>query len=282
MINNLLKNRYWNLYQENNVRMSEFVRFMDDGTISGYRNQNERFWELVDNNLIFLTKKRDVSAEFNEVIIKGENIKFVGRHVLHGASGPNFYLESQDKDYQPKEFSPTKDKYPSKTIGTHTYGDIDLIDSNATNDLNIGKFTSIGPNVKVICGNHNYRFVSNYPFKSIWNDFWKPLDNIEDHIYNGVTTIGNDVWIGHSVFIKGGINISDGAVIAAGSIVTKDVPPYAIVGGSPAKVLKYRFEKEQVSKLMEIKWWEWSDEKVNENLDQIMSENIDFFIEKFF
>lgn len=282
MIYDLIKNRYWNLYQENDVKMSEFVRFLDNGTISGYRNPNERFWKIVDNNLLFLTKNKDISAEFNEIIINGKNIRFIGKHILHGANGPKFYLDSQEENYQPKEFSPTKDLLPSKTIGAHTYGDIELIDSNNSDDINIGKFTSIGPNVKIICGNHNYKFVSNYPFKSIWNTFWKPLDDIDDHIYNGVTYIGNDVWIGHSVIIKGGINISDGAVIAAGSVVTKDVPPYAIVGGSPAKILKYRFEKEQIQKLLKIKWWEWSDEKINENLEQIMSEKIDSFIEKFF
>lgn len=281
MIYDLIKNRYWNLYQENDVKMSDFVRFLDNGTISGYRDQNERFWEIIDNKLIFLNKNKDISAEFHEIIINGENIRFIGKHILHGANGPQFYLDSQEKNYQPKEFSPTKDHFFSKTIGAHTYGGIELIDSDGSDDINIGKFTSIGPSVKIICGNHNYKFVSNYPFKSISNNFWKPLDDIDDHIYNGVTYIGNDVWIGHSAIIKGGINIGDGAVIAAGSVVTKDVPPYAIVGGSPAKILKYRFEKEQIQKLLKIKWWEWSDEKINENLEQIMSEKIDFFIENF-
>lgn len=233
-------------------------------------------------NLFFLSKTKDISAEFDEIVIKGENINFIGKHILHGSNGPKFYLSSQEKTYKPKEFSPTKDQFNSKTIGTHTYGSLELIDSNGSDDINIGRFTSIGPNVKIICGNHNYKFLSNYPFKSIGNDFWRPLDDVDDHIYNGVTSIGNDVWIGHSVIIKGGININDGAVIAAGSIVTKDVPPYAIVGGSPAKILKYRFEKEQASKLLKIKWWEWNDEKINEHLEQIMSEEIDFFIEKFY
>ena len=280
MITDIIKNRYWNLYQENNVPMSEFVRFLDDGTISGYRNENERFWMVVDNKIIFLSKNKDISAEFDEIIISGENIKITGKHILNESNGPKFYLESQDKNYKPKDFCPTKDCLPSKNIGNHTYGSIELIDSNGSDDISIGKFTSIGPNVKVICGNHNYKFVSNYPFKSIWNNFWKPLDDIEDHIYNDITTIGNDVWIGHSVIIKGGINIGDGSVIAAGSIVTKDVLPYSIVGGSPAKILKYRFEQEKISKLLKIKWWEWSDEKINANLDNIMSEDLDFFIEK--
>jgi len=276
-----LQSKFWNLYQENNVRMSESVRFLSDGSIAGYRNQNERFWEFSDKKLKIFDKYRSLSAEFTEIKLIGDKIHMVGRHVLHGASGPAFFLESQDADYVPRPFSPTKNEYPQRKIGTHTYGSMEVIDSSGDNDVEIGKFVSIGPCLKIICGNHNYKFVSNYPFKSIDNHFWKPLDEVNDHLYNGTTVIGNDVWIGHSVILKGGVTIHDGAVIAAGAMVTKDVPPYAIVGGFPAKVLKMRFDEEQIQKMLSIRWWDWEDEKINENLEDIMSDDIDRFISKF-
>lgn len=101
-------------------------------------------------------------------------------------------------------------------------------------------------------------------------------------LYKGDINIGNDVWTGMDVTFLPGVTIGDGAVIAAGSVVTKDVPPYAIVGGNPAKALKYRFTKKQIKKLLKIKWWDWPLWKVYDNIDLIDSENVDEFIEKFY
>lgn len=280
-LTNELKSNFWNLFQENNVRMSESIRFLDDGSIAGYRNPNERYWEFGDRKLRILNKARHVSAEFDQINLIGDKIHLVGKHIMYGANGPVFHLESQAKDYTPKPFAPTQWEYPTRKIGTHTYGSMEIIDSRGDDDVEIGKFTSIGPALKIISGNHNYKFISNYPFKSIDNHFWKPLDDISDHLYNGKTIIGNDVWIGHSVIIKGGVTVHDGAVIAAGAMVTKDVPPYSIVGGFPAKVLKLRFSQEQIQKMLEIKWWDWEDDTINQNLDFIMTDDIDLFIKKF-
>jgi len=129
----------------------------------------------------------------------------------------------------------------------------------------IGRYTSIGPNVKNIVGQHpTTKFVSTHPVfysdmkqigfsyveKSIFNEF-RYADN-EKKFYN---IIGNDVWIGANVCILGGIKIGDGAVIAAGAVVTKDVPSYAIVGGVPAKIIRYRFTSEQIEWLLCFQWW---------------------------
>jgi tetrahydrodipicolinate N-succinyltransferase len=90
--------------------------------------------------------------------------------------------------------------------------------------------------------------------------------------------IGNDVWIAADVKIKQGVKIGDGAVLATQSFVTKDVPPYAVVGGNPAKIIKYRFTEEQIKDLLEIKWWNWDDEEIKKVVPLLVSDNIDEFI----
>ena len=95
----------------------------------------------------------------------------------------------------------------------------------------------------------------------------KKLDIDYTKSINNPVTIGNDVWIGANVCILPGISIGDGAVLAAGAVITKDVPPYAIVGGVPAKVIKYRFSEDIIKKLLKIKWWNWEEEKVKKNKD---------------
>jgi acetyltransferase-like isoleucine patch superfamily enzyme len=170
------------------------------------------------------------------------------------------------------------------TSGKHTYGveyievwDYDLpIDSDIK--VIVGNFCSISNNIFVFLGgNHNYKKLSTYPFDCFgWS-------NIEPCIAksNGSVIIGNDVWIGKSVTIMSGVKIGDGAVIGANSVVTKDVEPYSIVGGNPAKLIKHRFDKDDIFHLLQIKWWEWGDEKIKENISLINSEDITNFIENF-
>lgn len=121
----------------------------------------------------------------------------------------------------------------------------------------IGKFCSIGPDCKIGLGKHPAKdFVSTHPiffstFKRSGITFVDKnyFDEFED------IHIGNDVWLGANVIVLDGVNIGNGVIVAAGSIVTKDIPPYAIVGGSPAKIIRYRFTKEEIEKLLELKWW---------------------------
>ncbi len=90
--------------------------------------------------------------------------------------------------------------------------------------------------------------------------------------------IGSDVWIGIETLLMPGIKIGDGAVIGAGSVVTKDVPPYAVVGGNPAKVLKYRFPQDIIDELLQIRWWDWEDERIREAASFLMSKNVEEFV----
>ena len=137
--------------------------------------------------------------------------------------------------------------------------------TNAT----IGNFTAIGKDTIIGLGKHptNYLSTNSIFYKKgswIFHDDWVTEIDFED---SSKIIIGNDVWIGRRAIILDGVEIGDGAVVAAGAVVTKDVPPYAIVGGVPAKVLKYRFESEIVKRLLEIKWWNFSDEMIISNID---------------
>jgi virginiamycin A acetyltransferase len=152
---------------------------------------------------------------------------------------------------------------------------------NKDNVLIIGKYCSISDDVTVIGigGQHLYKHVPNFPLFAFAN---YPLkwETIEECKGRPATIIGNDVWIGTRVTILPRIKIGDGAVIGAGAVVTKDVPPYAIAGGVPARILGWRFEPKQIHALLKIAWWTWSEDKIRNNIASFYSD-VDEFIKKF-
>lgn len=149
-------------------------------------------------------------------------------------------------------------------IGYGTY-----IANNCTiSDSKFGRYCSIGPNFNTLIGKHpTERFVSTHPsFYSInspINESYIKSQKFKEKIFLGekyCVQVGNDVWIGGNVSILDGVVINDGAIVAAGSVIVKDVPPYAIVGGIPAKVIKYRFNMEDINYLLNLKWWNKEEE----------------------
>lgn len=158
-------------------------------------------------------------------------------------------------------------------MGRHSYidGSLNHKDWGGEPTLEIGAFCSIANNVTILTdGGHRYDTISTYPFKekAEWG-----IGN-PNRTYKGNIKIGNDVWIGTGAIIMEGVTIGDGAVIGAYAVIAKDVPPYAIMIGNPCRILKYRFSEKKIKELLEIKWWNWSDEKIREEIAWIQSTEV--------
>lgn len=146
--------------------------------------------------------------------------------------------------------------------------------------LRIGRFCSIGSGASfIMAGNqgHNNRWISTYPFNGR-REFPRSRDGF---MRSGDTVVGNDVWIGTEAMIMPGVRVGNGAVIGARSVVTKDVAPYSIVGGNPAKVIRMRFRPSEIEMLEELQWWNWPVEKIDGAMEYICSGDIEGFYEKY-
>lgn len=147
--------------------------------------------------------------------------------------------------------------------------------------LIIGKFCSIACGAKFLfnSANHTMRSLSTYPFPLFFEEWELDKKNVADSWDNkGDIIIGSDVWIGYEAVILAGVTVGDGAIIGARAVVTKDVPPYTIVGGIPAKAIRKRFSEETVARLMKLKWWDWPKERIARNIKAIQSGCLDRLI----
>jgi virginiamycin A acetyltransferase len=165
-------------------------------------------------------------------------------------------------------------KNPNIIVGDYTYYDdpqnVENFNDNVLyhfdfvgDQLIIGKFCQIATGVRFIMngGNHAIDGFSTFPFR-VFGDEWKDVPLTGG--FKGDTVIGNDVWIGNSVTFMPGVKVGDGAIIATNSVVTKDVEPYSIVGGNPAQLIRKRFDDETIKSLLDLKWWDWPIEKINQ------------------
>ncbi len=178
-------------------------------------------------------------------------------------------------------------KNPNIIVGDYTYyDDFDNVENFEKNvkyhfdfvgdKLIIGKFCMIASNVKFIMNgaNHLTSSISTYPF-AIFGNGWEKAMEGKNYPQKGDIVIGNDVWIGYNATIMAGVKIGDGAIIATNSTVTRDVEPYAIVGGNPAKEIKKRFSEDKIRKLLDLKWWDWEIDKITRNVSQLTGDRIE-------
>lgn len=175
---------------------------------------------------------------------------------------------------------------PNIIVGDYTYysgKDADQFEEHVTHHydfigdkLIIGKFCQIAEGVEFIMNgaNHVMNSVTTYPFYIMGNGWEKVTPRLDDLPLKGDTVIGNDVWIGQNVTFMPGIKIGNGVIIAANSVVTKDIPDYYIAGGNPAKIIKKRFSDDLIKHLQEIRWWDWNEKKIFDNLEILCSRDI--------
>jgi len=180
-------------------------------------------------------------------------------------------------------------KNPHIIVGDYTYyddfEDVSNFEKNVKyhfdfigDKLIIGKFCMIASGATFIMngGNHLTEATSAYPF-AIFGGAWQDAMKGNSYPTKGDTVIGNDVWIGHDATLMPGVQIGDGAIIATKAVVTKNVEPYTIVGGNPAKPIKKRFSEDIISKLLELQWWHWDVEKITHNVNKLTSDPEEFF-----
>lgn len=205
--------------------------------------------------------------------------------------GPNTDIKFPLENYDRLCFLKNIIKNPNIIVGDYTYYDdfenVENFEKNVKyhfdfvgDKLTIGKFCMIASDVKFIMNgaNHLTNSLTTYPF-AIFGNGWENAMEGKSYPQKGDINIGNDVWIGYNATIMAGVTIGDGAIIATNSTVIKDVEPYSIVGGNPAKEIKTRFSKEVITKLLELQWWNWDIEKITKNIQNLTDSEIAKIIE---
>ena len=201
-------------------------------------------------------------------------------------NGPDPNTRYPLEDYERLCFLKNVVTNPNIIVGDYTYyddfEDVANFERNVkyhfdfTGDrLVIGKFCMIASDVTFIMNgaNHLTEALTSYPF-AIFGHGWEQAMNGKVYPQKGDIVIGNDVWLGYNATIMAGVTIGDGAIVAANATVTKDVAPYAVVGGNPAHEIKKRFSEETIAKLLAIKWWDWDIEKITRNVDVLTGHDL--------
>jgi chloramphenicol O-acetyltransferase type B len=178
----------------------------------------------------------------------------------------------------PPRLVPIAERYPMYQIGKQSYGELRIEAWKGGGSFRMGAYCSVARGAKVLLGGeHHSDWVTTFPFNVLWDS----ARHISDHPSSkGDVVIGNDVWICTEALITSGVTIHDGAVVGARAVVTKDVPPYAIVAGNPARIVRFRFPEHVVNRLLEIRWWDWDERRIAMALPDLLSPNAELFLAK--
>lgn len=191
-------------------------------------------------------------------------------------TSPEIEQVKPEKTSGPDDVIFLRDIHPLHEIGHGSYGNLVIKSWGEGAKLRIGAYCSFADGVKILLGGeHRSDWVTTYPFNVLW-------DECKEHTGHprskGDVTIGHDVWIGTEAMILSGVSIGTGAIVGARAVVSKDVPPYAIVVGNPARIIRKRFDEETITKLLQIAWWNWEREKILSLLPLLLSNRVEEFI----
>lgn len=206
------------------------------------------------------------------LIILLKNILFIPYRILFTHISPFCILQNAKIDKTAAIASNVK--FYRSQIGKYSYVNYNTFIS----DTEIGNFTSIGSRCEIGGATHPLDWVSTSPVFHKWENIMKKNFSRHDFPIFSKTTIGNDVWIGSNVMVKAGVSIGDGAVIGMGAVVTKNIGPYEVWAGNPAHFIKLRIDSENIRSLQEIKWWDWTDDKL-EKYAGLMNNPVEFILE---
>ena len=275
-----LMGRPWKFHHGDGSVASPRLTFLPDGTIGGYDHRNERRWRIEAGALLLLNGQGTPTARLDQVTSDGDIITVCGPHLP--IPHITLCITEQAADASWKIIPGSRHEMAARIdthhwdIGAHSYGNPVTFEDGWAK-LKIGRFTSIAANVFIALADHRVECVSTYPFPAL-RAFWPSAPPVPDHRAKGDVVIGNDVWIGARAFIGSGVTIGDGAVIGAHAVVTRDVPPYAIVVGNPGHIARYRFSESVIAQLLQIAWWDWPEPVIDAYLPRIMSDDIEGFI----
>lgn len=281
-----LTSTFWRYSTAGGTIISERLRFLPGGIVWGLPPaEAKRFthWRLAGGNLSMGTKQSPESSVFPVPQRFADHVGLEGISQVHALPGGEVFLESTEFDWESRPLPDDltisvlgneKDRH-GWTIGNHSTGKPTIIGAGRA-DLSIGRYCTFGPNVRLQLVAPRVNGVSMYSFyraRSSWphGRFHTPESKI------GPISIGNDVRIERNVTIRPGVAVGDGAYIIEGAVVVDDVPPYAIMMGTPAQVVEYRFPPAQIKELQATRWWEWADAEVDAAIPT-MAKGIDVFL----